>query len=210
MSDATREDGRSLRWATHRDARRTALVEAAAAAVEDHGPGVHLDAIAASAGVTKPVLYRYFSGKDDLLAAAALWAAERIVQAITAALAGAGDERTAIEAAVEAYLTEVEAHRNLFLLVIRHRAGSVGGSVAEGKSAAAELLARALVNGLSTTGVARGGIDVWAHALVGMGLSTAEWWLASGEPSRAEVARWLSSFVWHAFDGVRRDRALTD
>ena len=210
MSEVGREDGRRLRWATHRDARRTALVEAAAAAVEQHGPDVHLDAIAASAGVTKPVLYRYFSGKDDLLAAAALWAAERIVRAITVALSDAEDERTAVEAAVEAYLAEVEAHRNLFLLVVRQRAGAVGGSVAEGKSAAAEVLARALVNGLSATGVARSGVDVWAHALVGMGLSTAEWWLVSGTTSRAEVARWLSSFVWHAFDGVRRDRALTD
>lgn len=210
MSEEPREDGRRLRWATHRDARRTTLVAAAAAAVEEHGPDVHLDAIAAAAGVTKPVLYRYFSGKDDLLAAAALWGAERIVGAITDALTDARDERTAVEGAVAAYLTEVETHRNLFLLVIRHRAGAVSGSVAEGKSAAADVLARALVNGLSTTGVARSGVDVWAHALVGMGLSTAEWWLASGTTSRDEVTRWLSSFVWHAFDGVRRDRALSD
>ena len=210
MTEEAREDGRRLRWATHRDARRAALVEAVAAAVEEHGPDVQLDAIAASAGVTKPVLYRYFSGKDELLAAAALWGAERIVEAITVALTDARDERTAVESAVGAYLAEVEAHRNLFLLVIRHRARSVSGSVAEGKSAAADVLARALVNGLSATEVARSGVDVWAHALVGMGLSTAEWWLVSGTTSRAEVARWLSSFVWHAFDGVRRDRTLTD
>jgi AcrR family transcriptional regulator len=210
MSEHPREDGRRLRWATHRDARRTELVETAAAAVEDHGPDVHLDAIAAAAGVTKPVLYRYFTGKDDLLAAAALWGAEQIVGSITAALAGAQDERTAVESAVEAYLAEVEAHRNLFLLVLRHRGGSVGGSVAEGKSAAAEVLARALANGLSAAGVDPAGVEVWSHALVGMGLSTAEWWLGSGSTSRTEVAGLLSSFVWHAFDGVRRDRASTD
>lgn len=210
MTEQPREDGRRLRWATHRDSRRIALVEAAAGAVEAHGPDVHLDEIAAAAGVTKPVLYRYFSGKDDLLAAAAHWGAEQIVRAITSALAGARDERTAVEAAVAAYLAEVEAHRNLFLLVIRQRAGSFDGSVAEGKSAAADVLARALANGLRATGAEPAGVDVWSHALVGMGLSTAEWWLASATTDRDEVARWLSSFVWHAFDGVRRERTSSD
>lgn len=210
MSEQPREDGRRRRWATHRDARRTTLVEAAAAAVEEHGPDVHLDAIATAAGVTKPVLYRYFSGKDDVLAAAALWGAERIVAAITDALAGASDERSAVEAAVAAFLAEAESHRNLFLLVLRQRSGAVGGSVAEGTSAAAEVLARAMANGLSAADVAPEGVEAWSHALVGMGLSTAEWWLGSGTRSRAEVEGWLSSFVWHAFDGVRRDRASTD
>lgn len=203
---ATVPDGRSRRWEAHRDARRTGLIEAAAAAIEERGPQAHLDDIAAAAGVSKPVLYRYFKDKDDLLAATARWAADDLVSSITAALAGDLPPREAIAAGVGAYLEQVERHRNLFLLVIHHRAREVDGSVAEGKSAAAAVLARALANGLRLSGVDPGGTEAWAHALVGLGVSTAEWWLETGTLSRAEVAAYLTDFVWHAFDGISRGR----
>ena len=199
-------DGRSRRWEAHRDARRLALIEAAASAIEQCGPDAHLGDIAAAAGVSKPVLYRYFKDKDDLLAATARWAADDLVAAITAALGADLSPREAISAAVDTYLAQVELRRNLFLLVIHHRAREVDGSVAAGKSAAAAVLGRALANGLRTAGVDPGGTEAWAHALVGLGVSTAEWWLETGSMSRESVAAYLSDFVWHAFDGISRGR----
>ena len=69
-------DGRSVHWAAHRSSRREELVVAAAGAIPLHGPDVHLGEIATAAGVSKPVLYRYFSDKDDLLAATTQWVAD--------------------------------------------------------------------------------------------------------------------------------------
>lgn len=198
-------DGRSKRWDAHRAARRAEFVAAAAAAIERHGPDAHLDEIAAEAGVSKPVLYRYFSDKDDLLAATAAWTADGIVEAITDALAADLPARALVEAAVEAYLTEVERRRNLFLLVTRHRGAAVDGSLAGGKTAAAAVMARSLGDGLRLAGVDAGGAEPWAHALVGLGLSTAEWWLDRQTMSREAVAGYLSEFVWHAFDGISRE-----
>jgi len=204
-------DGRSVRWAAHRAARREELVVAAAGAIAEHGPGVHLGEIATAAGVSKPVLYRYFSDKDDLLAATTDWVADRIVAAVTDVLRTADlAPREAVARAVGAYLAEVERHRNVFLLAVRHHTQGVDGSVADGKSAAADVLMRALERALSAAGADTSGAEPWAHAVVGAGVSTAEWWLERGTVGREVVEEHLTAFIWHAFDGLSREHGLGD
>src|SRR3954451_24090243 len=53
-------DGRRARWAQHREQRREELVDAAIEAIRRLGSDVGMDALAAGAGISKPVLYRYF------------------------------------------------------------------------------------------------------------------------------------------------------
>jgi AcrR family transcriptional regulator len=202
-------DGRTLRWTAHRTARRQELVVAAAAAIAEHGPDVHLGEIASAAGVSKPVLYRYFSDKDDLLAATTHWVADRVVAAVTEALRTPDlGPREAVARAVGAYLSEVEEHRNVFLLAVRHHTRGVDGSVADGKSAAAAVLTRALQRALGAADADASGAEPWAHALVGAGVSTAEWWLERGTVSREVVEDHLTAFIWHAFDGLSREYGL--
>ncbi len=202
-------DGRSVRWAAHRAARREELVVATAGAIAEHGPDVHLGEIAAAAGVSKPVLYRYFSDKDDLLAATTHWVADRIVGAVTEVLRTPGlAPREAVARAVGAYLAEVEEHRNVFLLAVRHHTQGVDGSVADGKSAAAGVLTRALDRALSAAGADTGGAEPWAHAVVGVSISMAEWWLERGTVGRDVVEEHLTAFIWHAFDGLSREYGL--
>lgn len=198
----TTTDGRSRRWDDHRAARREDLVRAAATAIETHGPDAHVEAIAAQAGVSKPVLYRYFSDKDELLAATAQWAAAEIVEAMTQALRADLGPHGNIAAAVDAFLTQVEVHRNLFVLVTRHQGPAVDGSLAREKSAAAAVLARALRDALTAAGADPRGSDAYAHAIVGSAVAAAEWWLAQTEVPRAEVAGHLTEFVWHAVEGL--------
>jgi AcrR family transcriptional regulator len=197
-------DGRRSRWAGHREARRRELVTAAAAAIAEHGPDVHLDQIAAAAGVSKPVLYRHFSDKDDLLAETARWGAERILARITAVLTADLSPREVVDQGVRAYLAEVQENRNLFLLAVRHRGRAVDGSVASGKSAVAAVLARALGSSLRANGADPGGAEPWAQALVGLGVSTAEWWLERETMDLDTLAGYLSTFIWHAVDGISR------
>jgi AcrR family transcriptional regulator len=202
-------DGRSLRWAAHRAARREELVVAAAGAIAVRGPDVHLDDIAAAAGVSKPVLYRYFGDKDELLAATTRWVADQIVDAVTDALRAPDlAPREAVARSVGAYLAVVEEHRNVFLLAGRHHTQGVDGSVADGKTAAADVLTRVLRRALTAAGADAGGAEPWAHALVGLGVSTAAWWLQSGTVSREAVAEHLTAFIWHAFDGLSREYGM--
>src|SRR4051812_23353789 len=60
-------DGRRSRWTEHRRARREELVSAAVEAVRKAGPDFSVDDVARSAGVSKTVIYRYFSDKDELI-----------------------------------------------------------------------------------------------------------------------------------------------
>src|SRR3954469_2793343 len=61
------EDGRRARWTEHRRARREDLVAAAVEAVRVAGPAFAVDDVARSAGVSKTVIYRYFTDKDELI-----------------------------------------------------------------------------------------------------------------------------------------------
>src|SRR4051812_49613492 len=60
-------DGRRSRWTEHRRARREDLVGAAVEAVRRTGPDFAVDDVARSAGVSKTVIYRYFTDKDELV-----------------------------------------------------------------------------------------------------------------------------------------------
>ena len=71
MTRKVKDDGRSSRWDAHRETRRAELAAAAVRAVDSAGAEVSIADIAAEAGVSKPVLYRYFADKEDLLAALA-------------------------------------------------------------------------------------------------------------------------------------------
>jgi AcrR family transcriptional regulator len=51
--------------------RRRELLEAADRVVLRDGPGASMNAIAAEAGITKPILYRHFGDKGGLYAALA-------------------------------------------------------------------------------------------------------------------------------------------
>jgi AcrR family transcriptional regulator len=206
---ARHTDGRSVRWAAHRAARREELVAAAAHAIAEHGPDLHLGEIAAAAGVSKPVLYRYFSDKDELLVATTRWVADRIVTAVTDVLRTPDiAPRDAVARAVGAYLAEVELHRNVFLLAVRHHTRGLDGSVADGKSAAADVLTRTLERALGAAGADTRGAEPWAHGVVGVSMSVAEWWLERGTVGRDVVAEHLTAFIWHAFDGLSREYGL--
>src|SRR3954471_24823067 len=54
-----------------RVARRDELLAAADRVVRELGPEASMEAIAAEAGITKPILYRHFGDKDDLYSALA-------------------------------------------------------------------------------------------------------------------------------------------
>ena len=194
-------DGRATRWDTHREERREELVEAAVRAIGRHGPDVSMAAIAVEAGVSKPVLYRYFSDKDQLHAAVGQWGADEVLHRVVPALLADGPIRQRIERCMAAYLAAIEEHHQVFLLLVRHRAGGTD-PLADGKARIAAALARVLGDALRELDIDAAGAEPWAQSVVGLGLTTGEWWLERRTMSRAAVSRYLAAFVWHALEGA--------
>ena len=59
-------DGRSVRWEAHREERRRELIQAARRAIHHLGFDASMEDIAANAGTSKSVFYRYFGDKAGL------------------------------------------------------------------------------------------------------------------------------------------------
>ncbi|MEI5672264.1 MULTISPECIES: TetR/AcrR family transcriptional regulator [unclassified Nocardioides] len=194
-------DGRSSRWDAHREVRRAELVDAAVRAIDAHGPGVGVASIAAEAGVSKPVLYRYFADKDELYAAVGQWGADEVMDRLLAAILTEASVRDRVQRGVDAYLGAIEEHPNVFLLLVRHRAGH-GDPLADGKARIAATFARVLGDTLRELGVDAAGAEPWAEGLVGLGLATGEWWLSRQTMTRTAVGRYLTAFVFHALEGT--------
>ena len=199
-------DGRSTRWSDHREARRADLVAAAVAAIDDHGPSASIAEIAASAGVSKPVLYRYFADKDDLYRAVGQWGAEQVMQVLVPTLVGEGPMREKVYRACDSYLTLLAEHPQVFLLLIEHR--SADDPLADGKEQIATSLAKMMGDTLRHLGVDAAGAEPWAHGVIGMGLSVGEWWLRRDIMSREAASDYLAAFLWNAFSGFVADHGV--
>lgn len=197
--ERTGEDGRSTRWDAHREERRAELVAAAVRAIDRHGPDAGIAEMAAEAGVSKPVLYRYFADKDELHAAVGQWGAGEVLDRLLPALLSDLPVRDRVARGVDAYLATLEEHPQVFLLLVRHRGAD---PLADGKAKIAGALAKVLAGTLEGLAVDPAGAEPWAESIVGLGLSTGEWWLERSTMDRATVGAHLSAFIWHALDGA--------
>jgi AcrR family transcriptional regulator len=196
--------GRSKRWAGHRAQRRTELVEAAVAAIREHGPGVSVAAIAAAAGVTKPVLYRHFTDRADLQRAVSERAAQLLLHRLLPELAREREPVEHIRSIVDAFLAGAQDEPQLWHFVVHNPGGSseTGEVVEHSMALVAGLLSTALGDRLRERGVDAGGAEAFAYGLVGMVYTAGDWWLGRQTMSRAALTDYLTAMIWGGLTGV--------
>lgn len=197
-------DGRKGRWAGHREQRRAELTAAAIDAIRHRGPDVGMDAIAAHAGVSKPVLYRYFADKSELWLAVGQEAASMVLDAIAPAVASVREERAAIAAAVNAYLAHIAADPDLYQFVVHQPEIARGRDVvADVVDTVASGLARIFGDRLRARGLDSGPALPWAYGVVGYVQSVGDWWLRQQQPiSREALGDYLTTFLWGGVSGI--------
>jgi AcrR family transcriptional regulator len=198
-------DGRRTRWAAHRRQRRLELIDAALDAFAQHGPEVDMDQVATAAGVSKPVLYRYFADKAQLWLAAGEYVAQLVVEEVSPAVAQVREERALIAATVDAYLGAIESRPELYRFLM-HQSGLSGGHnlVAKASGKVAVELSRVIGDRLRAMGLDSGPAEPWAYGLVGFVTAVGDWWLERGRPmTRAALTDYVATLMWQGFDGIR-------
>jgi AcrR family transcriptional regulator len=200
-------DGRRLRWQAHRDARRDELITAAIAAVRRHGAGVGMEQIAAQAGTSKAVVYRYFTDRADLYLAVGGRIAGTLTDTITGAMEDQAEPRAVLQAGVEAYLTLIEAEPELYRFVVRRplldRAVTLGQDpVADYMNVLGARISRILGDVLREVGLDSGAAEPWGYGMVGMVHSAGDWWLERQSMSRSALAEYLTSLIWGGLSGA--------
>ena len=199
-------DGRRRRWNEHRAQRRAALVAAGIAAIDQHGPDASADQIAAAAGVSRTVLYRYFRDKDDLQQAISQQMVEVVVASLSSPLHAGGTANEIIRSTVTVVVDWLDQHPNLYEF-LRSR-GRLGGLEAVEVTMADEV-AGVLLKFMMWFGLDVGVAEPGAHGLVGLVESTSTWWLKHRPSPREEFIDYLSATVWYVIEGSLRARGFT-
>ena len=180
-----------------RAARRIELLDAADRVIRTAGPTASMRAIAAAAGITKPILYRYFGDKGGLYAALAERYLEPLVGTVRAALSAAQpDDR--VRATVDAYIRFIEDNPQIYRFLL-HRALPEQPEAAAAVSAAIHRL------GLEVAAVLRAeftldesaatALEGLAHGIVGMVHAAGDWWIADRPLPREELVEHLSALL---------------
>jgi AcrR family transcriptional regulator len=204
-------DARRDRWTAHRSERRSLFVDAALRVLEAQGPELPMEAVAAEAGVTKPVLYRYFSDKAALIQALGDRGSEILLERLLPAIASDGPVLARIRDAVASYFVVIDEHPNLYWLLARRAnlEGTAGSDPVErDKDLIAVALTRVIGDYLRELGLDSGGAEPWAHGITGLVQSTGEWWLQRRSMSRDHVVEYVTQLLWQAFSGLHRSAGL--
>jgi AcrR family transcriptional regulator len=191
-------DGRRSRWTEHRRARREELVIAAVEAVRVAGPAFAVEDVARSAGVSKTVIYRYFTDKDELIDAVLARISTGILlpRLLGELVAGRHDDRAQLRAVIAAFVQLIEEEPELYRFAYAH-AGRSGRAdlVAATEREIAEALGRLMGERLADAGRAPEPAMVWAYGVVGMVQLAAHWWSAARSVSAAELVEQLTALA---------------
>lgn len=191
--------------AAARAARRDVLLDAADRAIRRDGPEVSMEALAAEAGITKPVLYRHFRDRDDLLDAVARRHAARLTDELRTALARQHHPRERIRTTVDTYLGFLERDPELHRFVTRVAPSErLGGRSAlqDALTVVCDQVVAAVERELTGSRLDPAAARTWGEGIVGMVQLVGDRWIDTRDVTRAELVARLTDLVWHGFRGI--------
>lgn len=162
-----------------------------------------IEEIAERAGVSKPVVYEHFGGKDGLYDAVVGREVTELVGRIKDSLRPGHPRRTII-GAVDAFLRYIEEEQAGFTILTRDGpVGSEEGSLPSVLDEIAGAVEDLLSAELKQRGYRRKMAPVLARSLVGMIALPGQWWLKAGKPRRREVAEHIVNLAWNGLGGLQ-------
>ena len=199
-------DGRSARWQTHREERRRELIKAARRAVHVLGSDASMEDIAAAAGTSKSVFYRYFGDKAGLQHAVGEVVLSQMQRKIREAAQAAQTPREGLLAMISAYLQMAETSPHVYSFVTRYApadaagpqgTAAISGALGHFFDSIAEMIAAPMRTHLGNGREAV--IGYWPTAAIGMVRTAGEQWLGTpdsdAKPDQQAMARQITAWL---------------
>jgi AcrR family transcriptional regulator len=164
--------------------RREQLVGVGRAVFAERGyEASSVEEIAERAGVSKPVVYQHFGGKEGLYAVVVDREVRRLSDSITRCFDAVTPRLVAIGAA-DAFLTYIEEHEEGFRVLVRDAPTPLtGGSFATVLADVAQRCERLLVDEFGDRGFDEATAPMYARMMVGAVALVGEWWLDVRKPA---------------------------
>ncbi len=189
--------------------RREQLLDVGRSLFAERGfDGTSVEEVAHRAGVSKPVVYEHFGGKEGLYAVVVDREVQLLLSDFNAALSG-DSPRVLLEQATMALLRYVEDSAEGFSILIRESpVPSATGGFATIISDIAQRVEHILDREFAARGFRTVLAGLYSQALVGQVALGGQWWAEHREVSRDEVAAHLVNLAWHGLSRLETDPRL--
>lgn len=190
--------------------RREQLLEIGRGLFAEKGfEGTSVEEIAATAGVSKPVVYEHFGGKDGLYSAVVEAETRKLLEVMTSTLTVPGPPRHVLEVAALTLLDYIETETDGFRILVRDSPiTQQGGGFASLISDVAGHVEYILGEQFAARGFDPRMAPLYAQMLVGMVALTGQFWLDHRTPEKSVVAAHLVNLAWNGLTGLETEPRL--
>lgn len=165
-----------------REERREAILDAARRHFVSNGyHGTGMDDVASTLGLSKPIVYQYFSSKHDLYLAVLEKAGENLEETIGAVLNQPGRNRDVVQASVRAFFEFVADDMQYYRLLFDSDMLDDVDAAERVEGVTSAVVERIATHIASDTGLAAPQAQVLASSVVGASESAAKAWLRTSQ-----------------------------
>ena len=183
--------------------RREQLIDVARRLFAERGfEGASVEEVSSRAGVSKPIVYEHFGGKEGLYAVVVDREVRQLLSNMRSSLT-AGHPRDLLEQAAFALLDYVEHSSDGFRILVRDSPiGSESGSFVSIIGDIATRVEYILEAEFRNRGFDAKYAGMYAQMLGGMVGTTGQWWLDARKPAKDVVAAHLVNLAWNGLSGL--------
>jgi AcrR family transcriptional regulator len=170
-----------------------------------------VEEIARHAGVTKPIVYEHFGGKEGLYKAIATQEMQTFTESLEDALASPDDEpRMLVEKATVATLTYIDEHYDGFTILTRDSPLSdPNGAFSSLLGNVGKRVTQLLVHTFTQWKIPAESAPYYAQILIGMVAFTGQWWAGSRRNiNKKRMAAYIVNIAWHGLSALDAEPEL--